>query len=421
MAIHAVLFDFGGVLMRTVSPVPRRQMERRFGLPADSVEDLIFGDPRWDQAQLGRVSSAEFWTTIGNALGLSAAQLAEFRQAFWAGDQLDDQLISLIRHLHQAGYRTGLLSNGPADFGEQVEQLVTGTFDAVVISGSEGVMKPDPAAYRLALDRLGVPAEETVFIDDSPRNVTAARQLGLHALRFTGVATLHRQLGELGLPTPDVVREPVPDVQAVIFDWGGVMERGPDEAHVTHWAQRLGVGPEVLADALWGKTYRLHETGALGEDEFNAHIAQQLGLPNADAARHFIAEFYDTDSLNPQVVDAVRALRRQYRVGLLSNAFPDLEDWIERTHGLRLQQEFDTVVNSSLVGLRKPDPAIYTLALERLQAAPERTIYLDDNQSNVDSARALGIHALQFDVPETALAELEALLGHALGEIRGGP
>jgi epoxide hydrolase-like predicted phosphatase len=420
MPLNAILFDFGGVLMRTVDPVPRRELERRFGLERESVENLVFGNERWDQAQLGHISSAEFWGGIAQRLGLSAGELAEFRQAFWAGDRLDDELLGIVRYMHQSGIRTGLLSNGPADFGLHVEHLVAGTFDAVVISGREGIMKPDPAAYRLALERLGTRAEETVFVDDTARNVAAAERLGLRALRFTGVAALREALSELGLPLPPLTLAPVPAVEAVIFDWGGVMERGPDEAHVARWARRLDIPPETLVDALWGKECRLMEVGAMSEQEFNQHVAERLRLVDAEAARRFLDEFFTTDSLYGEVVEAVRALRGRYRVGLLSNAFPDLEEWVRRMYGLDVHAEFDTVVNSSRVGLRKPDPAVYRLALERLGAAPERTIYLDDSQRNVDSARCIGIHALQFVHPKATLPQLELLLGHSVTPPCGG-
>ena len=76
--------------------------------------------------------------------------------------------------------------------------------------------------------------------------------------------------------------------------------------------------------------------------------------------------------------------------------------------------EFDVYVNSAYVGLRKPDPAIFHLVLERLGVAPQQAVFLDDNLRNVDSARELGIHTVQFVDPETSLAELEALLGHPI-------
>ena len=110
---------------------------------------------------------------------------------------------------------------------------------------------------------------------------------------------------------------------------------------------------------------------------------------------------------------AVRGLRSRYKVALLSNAWPDQYDVVREKFGLDVCDEFDVYVNSADVGLRKPDPAIFHLTLERLGIAPQQAVFLDDLLHNVDSARELGIHAVQFVDPATSLAELEMLLGHA--------
>ncbi len=111
--IRAIIFDFGGVLMRTVNPVSRHDLEQRFELPPGGASKLVFGSPLWDEAQLGRISSAEFWADVSQRLGLNTEELAEFRQAFWAGDRLDEELVVLTRHLRDTGYHTALLSNAP--------------------------------------------------------------------------------------------------------------------------------------------------------------------------------------------------------------------------------------------------------------------------------------------------------------------
>ncbi|RLC59157.1 MAG: hypothetical protein DRI80_12910, partial [Chloroflexota bacterium] len=68
--IRALIFDFGGVLMRTVNPLPRRELEQRLGLPPGGASEAVFGNPRWDDVQLGRIGSAEFWADVGRRLGL---------------------------------------------------------------------------------------------------------------------------------------------------------------------------------------------------------------------------------------------------------------------------------------------------------------------------------------------------------------
>lgn len=410
--IRALIFDYGGVLMRTADPTPRRELERRFGLPPYGVSKVVFESPLWDEVQLGRVSSGEFWADLGQRLELSDEQLVEFRQIFWAGDRLDEELVTLVRHLRDVGYCTALLSNAPASLPQHLEQLgIADAFDVIVVSGREGLMKPDPAIFELALARVGVLAEEAVFVDDFRMNVAAARQVGLQAIRFRGLSPLRKRLQELGVPAPEPVLASLPDVRAVIFDWGGVMERIADDAHTAEWERRLALDTGTLWEVLWGETWRQLSVGAITNNDYMQHVADRLGFPGVEAAEHFTEEFYAGNRLNPKVLAAVRALRGRYKVALLSNAWPGQDDVIREKLGIDVHIEFDVYVNSADVGLRKPDPAIFHLTLERLGVAPQQVVFLDDMLFNVDSARELGIRTVQFVDPATSLAELEALLG----------
>jgi epoxide hydrolase-like predicted phosphatase len=415
--IRAVVFDFGGVLMRTVNPVPRRELACQFGLPPSSVSEAVFGNPLWDEFQLGRISSAEFWADVGQRLGLNAEELSEFRQTFWAGDRLDEELVALIRHLRDVGYHTALLSNAPAGLRQHLAQLgIADAFEVIVASGCEGLMKPDPAIFELTLARVGVAAEEAAFVDDFRTNVAAAQQVGLHATRFRGLSPLRKWLQELGVPVPDPILTPLPDVRAVIFDWGGVIEASPDEAHFAQWERRLALETGTLWRILWGEVWHQLEVGAITNDDFMQHIADRLGFPDTEAAFRFLEEFYASDRFSPEVAAVARALRGLYKTALLTNASSGQDDRIRERFGLDVYSEFDLYVNSAYVGLRKPDPAIFHLTLNQLGVAPQQAVFLDDSLRNVDSARELGIHTIQFVDPATSLAELEALLGHPIGQ-----
>lgn len=413
--IRAIIFDYGGVLMRTADPTPRRDMERRFNLAPGSSRDLVFGSSRWDEVQLGHISSGEFWDDLGGKLGLGADELEAFREGFWAGDRLDEELVTLIRRLRDKGYRTALLNNAPADLRRYVEELgIADAFDVTVISGGEGVMKPDPAIYELALERLGVAAGEAIFVDDMRENVEAARRLGVHAVRFEGLAPLRQWLSGQGVSFPDPTPDPLTDVRAVIFDWGGVMEDNPSDAHVASWARRLALSPGTLAEILWGEPWYQLSRGEISEDAYLELVAEGLGFPDREAADRFTEEFYTDHRFNPRVAAAARALRDHYKVALLSNAWAGQGDAVRERFGVDVETDFDVYVNSAHVGLRKPDPAIYHLALERLGVEPEQAVFLDDRLHNVDSAREVGINAIQFVDPDTSLARLEALLGHPI-------
>ena len=416
--IRALIFDYGGVLMRTMDPRPRRELEQASGLPPGGASRLVFGSPLWDEAQLGHVTSAEFWASVGQQLGLDGGGLAEFQRAFWAGDRLDQELMALVRHLRAQGYRTALLSNNPAEWRQHEEELgIADAFDVIVVSGCEGVMKPGLEIFDRTLERLGVPAQEAVFVDDSRENVDAARQAGLEGARFQGLAPLRVQLRDLGVVVPDPVLDPLQaaaDVRAVVFDWGDVIEILPDDAAIAKWEERLSLVPGTLPWILWGELWRPLAVGAITNDEYAERIAPRLGLPDAGAASRFIQEFYAANQFNWETVSTVRALRGRYKVALLTNAAPGQDAWARERFGFDVHAEFDVYVNSAYVGLSKPDPAIFQLTLDRLGVAPQQAILVDDNLRNVDAARQLGLHAVQFVDPATSFPELDALLGHSI-------
>lgn len=113
-----------------------------------------------------------------------------------------DGTVAILEALRRAGVRTYALTNFAADTFERTRRrfpFLDG-FDGIVVSGREGLIKPDPAIFRLLLDRFGLVAAECLFIDDIPANVAAARDVGLQAVRFTDPATLARDLRAAGLP-----------------------------------------------------------------------------------------------------------------------------------------------------------------------------------------------------------------------------
>jgi epoxide hydrolase-like predicted phosphatase len=413
--IRALIFDYGGVLMRTTDPTPRQTLEQRLGLEQGAVYEIVFGSPSWNELQLGRLSSAEFWTGVGERLGLDEQGVNDFRETFRAGDRLDEDLVALIRGLRDAqngGYRTALLSNAPAGLRRHLaRQGVDDVFDEIVVSGCEGVMKPDAAIFERTLRRLDVLAEEALFVDDFRENVDAARRAGLRAIHFSGPAPLRRQLQAFGVDIPAPALTPLPDVRAVIFDWGGVIEPLTADAHNEAWARRLGVDLAVLAETLWGKAWRQLSVGGISSAAYYQEVAEGLGFPSAEEAERFAGEFYADKRLHLKVLEVARRLRDRYQVALLSNTWPGQVDHVRETFGVDLHAAFDVYVNSSDVGLRKPDPAIYHLTLDRLGVAPHQAVFIDDLIRNVDAAREVGIHAIQFVDPETSLATLEALLG----------
>jgi len=198
--IKALISDFGGVLVRTNTDRARRELEQRLGRPPHSLEHDVFASELSLRAQRGEITEEEFWREIEVWFDLPRFGLTgpEFRNEFFRDDFLDEELMALIRSVRPA-VKTGLISNAWSGLREVMRTFfpILDAFDALVISAEEKVMKPDARIYRLALDRLGVRADEAIFLDDFQVNIDAARALGLHAVHFTSSAQAQRDIRAL--------------------------------------------------------------------------------------------------------------------------------------------------------------------------------------------------------------------------------
>lgn len=201
--IKAIIFDVGGVLIRTADHTRRRQWETRLGLAPWESEQLVFNSEMGTKAQRGEVRDEALWTWVGDHLQLNETDLAAFARDFWAGDMLDAALMALIRRLKSV-YQTAVLSNQT----DALRTLLTDdlriadAFDTIVISAEVGVMKPDPRIYQITLERLGCAPQEAIFIDDFAHNVDGARAVGMTAVHFTPQIDLPRELAHLGVQIP---------------------------------------------------------------------------------------------------------------------------------------------------------------------------------------------------------------------------
>lgn len=185
MTIRAVIFDLGGVLIRTVESVTREQMAARLGVTRLDLEEMVFGDDSGTRAQRGEIQANQHWENLRLRLKMTPEEITIFQKDFWSGDRLDTKLVDYIRGLRQS-YRTALLSNAFSDLREMITRRwkIADAFDEIVISSEVGMMKPDPLIYRFVLERLNVAAPEAVFVDDFVRNVEGARVVGMHAVHF---------------------------------------------------------------------------------------------------------------------------------------------------------------------------------------------------------------------------------------------
>ncbi|MGF1504298.1 MAG: HAD family hydrolase [Anaerolineae bacterium] len=187
MREKGVIFDWGGVLDRTVDYSYRIAWDHRLGREPGTVERTVHGIEAWRLLQLGSLAEDDYRAAVREALAISAEETMQLLGDFYQGDQVDTSLLNFVRSLHaHSEVRTGLLSNNAHFLHKRLDETrARDAFDAVVVSADIGAMKPNPAAYQAVLQALDLPAEQCIFIDDSPANVAGARSIGMAAIHFT--------------------------------------------------------------------------------------------------------------------------------------------------------------------------------------------------------------------------------------------
>jgi putative hydrolase of the HAD superfamily len=184
-SIKALIWDCGGVLVRTEDSSGRREWEQKLGLSPYDIDRVVLGSKAWIQAQCGEIPEEAYWTGVRVHLGLDERAIQDLRRDFYAGDRINPVVLDVITRL-RPHYKQAILSNAVPSLLEMLRDRfqIVHLFDVIITSASIRVMKPDPQAYRAALDALRLRAEETVFIDDLRENIQGANQLGMHAIHF---------------------------------------------------------------------------------------------------------------------------------------------------------------------------------------------------------------------------------------------
>ncbi|MFU8773092.1 MAG: HAD-IA family hydrolase, partial [Anaerolineales bacterium] len=165
MTISAVIFDLGGVLLRTENRDPRENLASRLSMTYAELDDLVFNSESARKAMRGEITSLEHWENTRLKLGLTSSEFAPMPKEFWAGDKLDNELVDYLRSLRPE-YKTALLSNAWDDLRPALQDhlQILDAFDETIISAEVGFTKPDPHIYQIALERLEVPPHEAVFV-----------------------------------------------------------------------------------------------------------------------------------------------------------------------------------------------------------------------------------------------------------------
>ena len=202
MALRAVIFDYGMVLTGPPDPGVHAELVRITGLPAEKLDPLYWADRHaFDE---GKLTGEAYWRDILQQAGLTlppsaVEELIHADGRMWM--TLNPPMLAWQGALKARGLLTAILSN----IGDTTQQAMErelewlSRFDVLVWSYQLRMAKPDPAIYRYTMEKLGLPPEEALFIDDRQVNVEAAAALGMKVLLFTTVDQLRADLIAQGL------------------------------------------------------------------------------------------------------------------------------------------------------------------------------------------------------------------------------
>lgn len=211
-------------------------------------------------------------------------------------------------------------------------------------------------------------------------------------------------------PAPVVIR-------AALFDIGGVLISSPFDAFA-HYEAEAGLPPGFIrrlnATNPDANAWALLERAEIDIDEFcRRYEAEASAAGGVVDARALMASL--SGERRPAMIEAVRRCRTRLKTAALTNNWLPGDDVATRTSLLPdVLALFDVVIESSQVGIRKPDPAFYRLACDRLGIEPDEAVFLDDLGRNLKAARRLGMTTIKVEDPDRAIDELEQVVGFSL-------
>jgi len=197
--MEAIVFDLGNVLIAVDEPKAAERMAARTGKTRQQIDEYARSTPYVIELALGRITKNVFFHTVAKDLGFDG-DYDEFARIWSEIFTPIEPMIALAESLKTRLPRL-LLSNTNAIHMDYVfaHFPFLKDFDAQVLSHEVGMLKPDAAIYRLTLEKYGLAAERTVFIDDLVANVEGARRVGMQAIHFQGPDQTRAELTKLGI------------------------------------------------------------------------------------------------------------------------------------------------------------------------------------------------------------------------------
>lgn len=199
--IRNIVFDIGNVLVRWD---PVLIVERTFGeeRTTDKLVRSIFpGDNIWIPLNLGEMTAEEAMRSYRNTLGFTKAETDQLWHNILDSQSLFAETVELMENLSKAGFRIFALSDNVHEIVAHIKSRYDfwRFFEGAVISAELGLMKPDESIFRHLLSEYDLDAEETLFMDDMPKNVAGASALGINAFQFSTAKAAKEKMTQLAI------------------------------------------------------------------------------------------------------------------------------------------------------------------------------------------------------------------------------
>jgi epoxide hydrolase-like predicted phosphatase len=197
--VKGLLVDFGGVLTTNVFESFRAFAEDE-GLDPEAIKRVFREDPEALASvrglERGELTEDQFAERFGGLLELEPERRGGLVERMFGHIQPEERMVDALRRARAQGIRTGLISNSMGA-GRYDRSTFPELFDGVVISGDEGMHKPEPAIYELGAERVGLAPADCVFVDDLRENCEGAEAVGMTAVLHRGADTTLPRLEEL--------------------------------------------------------------------------------------------------------------------------------------------------------------------------------------------------------------------------------
>jgi putative hydrolase of the HAD superfamily len=457
MTIQAVFFDMGGTI-ETFGWTPELRLQATAGIQRylkDAGVHLDFSDNKlyevistgldaYHQVSLQTMEElspqrvwAEFilanYSLDFEKLAAVAEELMLYIETRYFERAMRPEIPMVLESLKKMGLKIGLISNVnsrgqvPANLSQYG---IRNYFDPVVLSSEYGRRKPDPAIFHYAARLANVPTGESVYVGDRiSRDIVGARKAGYrlavkihhnfdHGEDDSGAkpdAVIHQMTELLDILAAEREKsKSMPahpyQVRALLFDAGDILYHRPKGGQrLREFLAELGIVANVVPDAKKEELRNQAFHGVISQSQYRRAILHLYGITEVNLIERGSQAMEQDDNgirFFKGVRETLLSLKEQgYMLGIITDTANPIHvklSWFERGG---FGQVWDSIITSQEIGVQKPDPRIYSAALQQLGLLPCQAVFVGHSPEELDGAHAVGMKTIAFNFDETAKAD----------------